>query len=380
MRVRAGVKTDVGRFRERNEDAYLVKEPLYVVADGMGGHRGGNVASSMAVDVLEQADLSPDAPLSVLIDEIKRANQEILERSAADQALRGMGTTVTAFLTDQDKGYVAHVGDSRAYLLRDGNLQRLTRDHSLVERMVEEGRLEPDQARHHPQQNILTRVLGGNDDLEVDDLTVDPIQEGDRVLLCTDGLSHMVDDEVIEGILRDEEDPQAAADRLVDAAIDAGGDDNVTVIVLDVEEGGPAGSVAPVRSDVSTEREEGEPADHREARPTGRHRRRWAIALAIVAVLVVATVIGTRLYVGQQWYVGETAGRVAIYNGIPTEVFGFGLSHVEETTDLSAAQVNQLPIWRDRLADGITADSLADAEQLVAQMRADVQAAQGPTK
>jgi PPM family protein phosphatase len=379
MRIRAGVKTDVGRLRDRNEDAYLVKEPLYVVADGMGGHKGGNVASSMAVDVLEQADLSPDAPRSVLVDEIKRANREILDRSASDQSLRGMGTTVTAFLTDQDKGYVAHVGDSRAYLFRDGNLQRLTRDHSLVERMVEEGRLEAEQARHHPQQNILTRVLGGNDDLEVDDLTVDPIQTGDRILLCTDGLSHMVDDDVIEGILREEEDPQRAADRLVEAAIEAGGDDNVTVLVLDVEQGessaGPASRSAATRTD-AREPDEDEDAPVRR----GRRGRRWLIVLAAFVILVVAAVMGVRVYVGQQWYVGETVGRVAIYHGIPTHVLGFDLSHVEETTDLTVAQVNQLPLWRDQLAGGITADSLEDARQLVAQMRQDVQAAQGPTK
>jgi serine/threonine protein phosphatase PrpC len=386
MKVRVGAKTDVGRVRDRNEDAYLIREPLFAVADGMGGHRGGDVASSMTVDALERADLPPDAPLGVLVAEIKKANQEVLRRGESDQGLRGMGTTLTAFVTDRDRAYVAHVGDSRAYLLRDGALQRLTRDHTLVERMVEEGRIQPDQARHHPQRSILTRALGVEDEVEVDDLTVDPIQPGDRILLCTDGLSAMVDEAEIDRILREEGDPQAAAERLVEAAIQAGGDDNVTVIVLDIEDGQSAkesdSSSAvedepPPHAVLATDIEDEEGEDHGPSRPS--RRRRLMVGLAVALVVVVAAFIGARVYVGQQWYVGESAGRVAIYKGIPTDVLGFDLSHVEETTDLAAADVERLAFW-SKLPDGITADSLQAARALVTQMRQDVAAAKAPSK
>ena len=373
MRVKVGAKTDVGRIRERNEDAYLINEPLYAVADGMGGHRGGDVASSMTLEALQEVALPQQAPLGKLLEEIKKANVEVLRRGDADSDLRGMGTTLTAFLKDDDKGYIAHIGDSRAYLLRDGSVQRLTRDHTLVERMVEEGRLQPEQARNHPQQNILTRVLGVEDNVEVDDLTLDPIQPGDRILLCTDGLSHMVGDDTIEGILQEEADPQAAADRLVDAAIEAGGEDNVTVIVLDVEEGDPDLTVAaeiggastsqadpdvapasppPAGPDVTAVHEavevEADDDTYVDDRPRRRGRRllKW---VAVVVVLLVVAVIGVRFYANQQWYVSDNGQQVAIYHGIPTTVLGFDLSHLAAMTDLTAAEVEQVPFWKGRL-------------------------------
>ncbi|HEX9235688.1 MAG TPA: SpoIIE family protein phosphatase, partial [Actinomycetota bacterium] len=224
-----------------------------------------------------------------------------------------------------------------------------------------------DQAQHHPQQNILTKVLGVDEDLEVDDLTIDPIQPGDRILLCTDGLSHMVDEDVIERILKGERDPQTAAERLVDAALEAGGEDNVTVLVLDVEEGDPA--EASVSSPASAVAEE---------LPTRRWRRAL-VWLAVLLVVVIAGLIGADVYVSHQWYVGEEAGRVAIYNGIPTKVLWVELSHVEETTELSAARVEQVAYWRS-LPDGITADNLQEARGIVDQMRQDVQSIQSPKR
>jgi PPM family protein phosphatase len=390
VKVRVGVRTDVGRVRERNEDAYLIREPLFAVADGMGGHRGGDVASSMIVDALENAEVGTDQPLGPLVELIKKANQDVLERGDADQGLKGMGTTLTAVVTDNDKLYLAHIGDSRAYLLRDGRLQRLTRDHTLVERMVEEGRLEPDQARRHPQRSILTRALGVDEDIEVDDLTVDPIQPGDRILLCTDGLSGMVDDEQIEGVLVEESDPQRACDRLVELAIEAGGEDNVTVVVLDfVDDSGrgrrtrtaeaarsaPAGTGAEAGMEGKADESE---ADEDQERPSGGLRRRLLIWAAVLVAVIVAAFIAVRVYVGQQWYVGESGGRVAIYNGIPTAVLGFDLSHVEETTTLSAAEVAQVPFWSD-LQSGITAGSLEEARRIVSQIEQDLQAQQAPT-
>jgi protein phosphatase len=389
MKVQVGVRTDVGRVRERNEDAYLVRDPLFAVADGMGGHQGGDVASSMIVDALENAEVQPDQPLGPLVELIKKANQDVLERGDADQGLKGMGTTLTAVVTDNDRLYLAHIGDSRAYLLRDGNLQQLTRDHTLVGRMVEEGRLEPDQARSHPQRSILTRALGVDDEIQVDDLTVDPMQPGDRLMLCTDGLTGMVDDEQIKQVLLEEPDPQRACDRLVDLAIEAGGDDNVTVLVLDFVEDSRGGRLTrtaraarsrqagDVAAGPPSDREEAEP-DEAEERPSGRFRRRFLIWAAVVVTLVVAAVIGIRLYVGQQWYVGESGGRVAIYNGLPTDVLGFDLSQVEETTALSAAEVEQVPFWSD-LRSGITAGSLEEARRIVEQIEQDLAARQDRT-
>ena len=146
-RLRVGSKTDVGRARDRNEDSYLLKEPLFAIADGMGGHRGGDVASSMAVDSLQGIELPDQGPLTVLVERIKEANRDVLHRGDADSDLRGMGTTVTALLAEDAKAHVVHVGDSRAYLYRNGTLQQLTEDHTLVQRMVREGRLTPEQAR-----------------------------------------------------------------------------------------------------------------------------------------------------------------------------------------------------------------------------------------
>src|SRR2546423_2221349 len=172
MRVRVGAKTDVGRARQRNEDSYLIRDPLFAVADGMGGHQGGDVASSLSVETVSGLDLPPDGAFAALVEQIKRANQAVLERGEADGSLRGMGTTFTAILIDGDRGHVAHVGDSRAYRLHDGTLQQLTEDHTLVQRMVREGRIKPEQARHHPQRSIVTRALGVEEDLEVEELTL----------------------------------------------------------------------------------------------------------------------------------------------------------------------------------------------------------------
>ena len=232
MNYRVGSRTDIGRARERNEDSMLVKEPLFAVADGMGGHRGGDVASAMTREALEDLDLPPEGSMATLVEKIKAVNRAVLDRGAAEGALRGMGTTLTAVLTDGDRAHVAHVGDSRAYLYRGGVLQRLTEDHTLVQRMVREGKISADQAEHHPQRSVLTRALGVDEDLPVDELTLD-MHPGDRILICSDGLTGMLDEERIGEILESEPDPQGACDRLVEEANGAGGEDNITVIVAD---------------------------------------------------------------------------------------------------------------------------------------------------
>jgi protein phosphatase len=404
MRVKVGVRSDIGRLRQRNEDAYLVKDSLFVVADGMGGHRGGDVASRLAVDSIESGT-SAEVTLEELVAEIQKANRAVLERGESDRDLRGMGTTITAVITEDAKAHVAHVGDSRAYLLRDGSLQQLTEDHTLVQRMVREGRLTQDEAAHHPQRSVLTRALGVDEDIPVDELSLD-IHAGDRVLLCSDGLSSMVDRDRIQKVLERERDPQTACDKLIDAANRAGGDDNITVILLDFEEdGGDSGTTkAPAPEGASSEErpqggsgeesssgaiatggppEEGQsvtravPVVREEgaAEKPPRRRIRWgrvAVWVAAIAVVIAAALIGIRVYIGDQWYVGDANGKVAIYNGIPTKVVGFELSHVERTTNLDARQAERLQPWSG-LKDGITAKSLADAQTIVEQVRRDLQ-------
>jgi len=391
MKVRVGARTDIGRNRVRNEDSYLVKEPLFAVADGLGGHKGGDVASSMTLQMIESTAAAADQEnLDRLVERIKEANHRVLERGETDQDLRGMGTTVTALLTADGKAHVLHVGDSRAYRLRDGTFQQLTEDHTLVQKMVREGKLTEDEAAAHPQRSIVTRALGVDEDVAVDQLTLD-VQEGDRVLLCTDGLTSMVGRERIQEILETEVDPQAACDRLIDAANRAGGDDNITAIVVDFvpdeTEGKDPGTKTGVVSG-GTHSEAGERADHAtvagpalgEERPPTRGRtrwRRWPIWAAVIVAVVVVGLIGARIYIDRQWYVGDADGKVAIYNGIPAKVLGLQLSHVQETTDIESAEAERLQFWRN-LEDGITADSFDEAQVIVASIREAVQAAAAP--
>jgi PPM family protein phosphatase len=406
MNFRVGARTDIGRVRERNDDSMLIKDPLFAVADGMGGHRGGDVASAMTLEALERFDTSQEGVLGRLVEEIQSANRAVLERGTAEASLQGMGTTLTALVADDGTAYLAHVGDSRAYLLRDGSLQRLTEDHTLVQRMVREGRITPQQAENHPQRNILTKALGVEQDLSPDPLTMD-IHPGDRILLCTDGLSGMLDEDRIREVLDGEPDPQRAADQLVAEAIEAGGDDNVTVVVIDVldgerpqghvstkavapggpDGGGHAASASPgLGTAVRTEPRiagtgvwtapptaEGEGPEEEPAAGSSRRsvRRRVVAWIAILAVALGAAFFGFRIYLSHQWYVGESNGRVAIFQGIPATVLGYRLSHVEQGTDVDATQAEQLDPWRD-LEDGITTGSLEEARGIVTQIRQDL--------
>jgi len=397
VKIRVGVASDIGQVRERNEDAYLVRDPLFAVADGMGGHRGGNVASDLAIETLGTFRMPDQGAAAALVEDIKRANARVMERGASDRDLRGMGTTVTALVADHARAHVAHVGDSRAYLLRDA-LQQLTEDHTLVQRMVQEGKLTPEEAGRHPQRSVLTRAVGVEDGLDVDELTLD-LHPGDRILLCTDGLTGMLGDTTIERILREEPDPQSAADHLVRAANEAGGEDNVTAVVVDFEEGdgsaertdtvvsrsqpvspssgggsdGPVGQAGLATTTITISRDEA--SDDRQAVSAGPagppRRRRWIWWVGAVVLVVALALLGTRLYVDRQWYVGESDGRVAIYNGIPTKVLGVHLSHLAEATDLLASRAEQLQPWQN-LRDGITANSLGDARSIVSQIRADL--------
>jgi len=227
MRLSSSAGSDVGRMRSGNEDSYFCGQTVFAVADGLGGHQGGEVASAAAVEPLARLDgrgfLDPSEAAEALAAAIREANQAILDRAAGDPALYGMGTTVTAAAVAGDgQLQLAHVGDSRAYRLREGALDQLTTDHTVVGELVRRGRLTPEQAAIHPERSILTRAVG-----------LDP-RSGDQLLLCSDGLTEAVGDDRIAQLLSAAPDGQAACRSLIDAANDAGGPDNITVVLVRV--------------------------------------------------------------------------------------------------------------------------------------------------
>lgn len=235
MRIVSGASTDKGQVRDGNEDSYLVDRRLrlFAIADGMGGHRAGEVASATALEGLQVA-VDEGVPVA---DAVGRANTAVWDKASGDTSLAGMGTTLTAAWFDGTVLTLAHVGDSRAYLWRDGTLSRITVDHSLVEELIRDGKLTEEQAAVHPQRSIITRALGIDSTVEVDVYSL-PLQDADRVMLCSDGLTSMVRSSGIAELLEQEADPTAAANALVDAANAAGGDDNITVVVLDAQSDG----------------------------------------------------------------------------------------------------------------------------------------------
>jgi serine/threonine protein phosphatase PrpC len=236
-------KTDTGRQRRDNEDAAFARAPVFVVADGMGGAQAGEVASGIAIEAFERELADAGSPEERLALRVREANREIYDRSRADRGRAGMGTTLVAAYVDDTHVAIAHVGDSRAYLFRDGTLQRLTQDHSLVDELVRRGKLTEEQAAEHPQRSIITRALGPEPDVEVDTWTY-PARAGDVVLLCSDGLTTMISEERVREILASEDNLDAAADELINDANEAGGRDNITVVLFRLEEVGEGGRIS----------------------------------------------------------------------------------------------------------------------------------------
>ena len=261
-------KTDTGRQRRDNEDNAFVRAPLFVVADGMGGAQAGEVASKLAVDEFHEALPDEGSAEERLTDRIRAANRRIYDLSRTEHEHAGMGTTLTAAYLDDDHLAVAHVGDSRAYIFREGELARLTQDHSLVEELVRQGKLTEEQAAENPQRSIITRALGIEGDVEVDTWSY-PMRAGDVVLLCSDGLTSMIGEEQIVHILGGEPSLDRAAERLIDAANDAGGRDNITVVLFRLEEvGGTDGDVSDAPTMVGMEPPPGAVADGEAPEPT----------------------------------------------------------------------------------------------------------------
>lgn len=231
--MKIGAKTDIGKVREQNEDSYGYRDHLFVLADGMGGHRAGEIASSIAVQTILAMDFSGNSPDVVLKEAVYQANQAILNAVEQDPGQYGMGTTITVLYLDKNLAYYTHIGDSRIYLYSRGSFQQLTNDHSLVAELVRSGTLTEAEAKNHPQRNILTQALGTErmPDLEI---MKTPVFEGDKFLLCSDGLCGLLEETQIFSEISSGDEPQAIVDRLVSMANDAGGIDNITVILIEL--------------------------------------------------------------------------------------------------------------------------------------------------
>lgn len=374
MRLASGSISHTGLVRGNNEDAILVDgdHALFAVADGVGGHRGGEVASRTAIEAL-RAGVAAGRSVQ---DAITSANEAVIERARGDVDLTGMGTTMTALVVAGRQVLIGHVGDSRAYLLHDGTLRRVTDDHSLVEELVREGRLTPEQAESHPQRNIVTRALGLDEPVQVDVYPLDVVQ-GDRIILCSDGLTTMVRERDIERIARNEADPQRAAEQLVDAANSAGGEDNTSVVVIDVLEVDVADAtetipVVPPPSPARIMAPAPDVPPPSAARDSWPKRVRNALLLFVPLVLVLAIAVGgVGWYARRSYYVGFAGNRVVIYKGVPGGVLGWNPT-VDETTKIAAADLT--PIDHDRVAGGAARGSLGDAHRFVARLQAGIDA------
>jgi len=374
-------RTDTGRQRNANEDSLFTRSPLFVVADGMGGAQAGEVASKTAAESFDR-ELPEGPPERVLRETIEGANRAIHERARTDPDLTGMGTTITAAIVDPEAEEVAigHVGDSRAYRLRGGKLERLTRDHSLVEEMRRKGQLTEAQAEDHPQRSIITRALGPEPEVEVDLQTV-PAQAGDVFLICSDGLTTMLGDDQIGRLLARATSMQSAVRALVDEANRAGGRDNITVIAFRLEDAATperapegatlVGSSAEEAGLTATEVRRRAAADaarqRREdlAASKSGHPRLRRTAKVLIALLILAA-IGFGAWYGnrQVWFLGtDGAGRVALYRGLPYEL-PFGIDLYEERY-ASPLQTDSLPPRRRDAVTGHDLRSREDATSLI---------------
>jgi protein phosphatase len=366
--------TDTGRKRRHNEDAFVVEPPLFAVADGMGGAQAGELASGLAAAALK--DVQEPGSGEERVDElIQQANRRVYERQSQDASASGMGTTMTVALVEDGRVVIGHVGDSRAYLLRGRSLEQLTEDHSLVAELVRNGKLSPEEAEDHPQRSVITRALGTDPDVDVDTFSIET-EPGDLFLICSDGLTSMVDDETIRAELtRNRSDLKSAAKALVRAANNGGGEDNITVVFFEIDGAVEHTVELPPREDgVEAEPDEEETLDELDRVPAiqatnGRAGpeaprgpgRRLLVATLFLTLLVCAS----GFVVWGLWrshFVGADAnGHVAVYQGVPWNVVGnVRLYRAVYVSPLLAAQLSQAE--RRKLFDhSLRSDSSARA-------------------
>lgn len=396
--------TDVGRQRNTNEDAFFESSPVFAVADGMGGAQAGEVASALAVEEFSNDQDGAGSPEEQLRAIIRAANRRIWDMAQADQRRAGMGTTLTAVIIGDDDIAVGHVGDSRLYLFRDKSLEQVTRDHSLVEEFVRQGKLTREQAERHPQRSVITRALGPESDVDVETMTV-PGRDGDVLLLCSDGLSGMVPDDQMESILRESATLDDAAKGLIDTANANGGKDNITVVLIRLaddagqtdadatiagqERAPSAEEVEQARATASRASPDAAPAPEARSRPRpaapqrGLHieraarsssSRRGRAALGILLALVLLAGVAIGLYAAsrQVWFLGTNDdGAVTLYRGVPYELpLGVELYEARYVSGVPAAR---LPAARRERVLDHQLRSRDDAEDLI--RRLDVAAA-----
>ena len=345
--------TDVGRQRSSNEDSFLESAPVFAVADGMGGARAGEVASRIAVETLADGDAGDGEAEAQLAETAQAANRRIYELAQKDDSRAGMGTTFTAVLVDGGDVVTGHVGDSRLYRLRDEALERLTRDHSLVEELVRRGELDPKDAESHPQRSIITRALGPEPEVEVETFTC-PGRAGDVYLVCSDGLTSMISEERLRDLLGADGSLDEAAQRLVEAANEAGGKDNITVVLFRLGDDGGATAVSgdtlsgqETRADLSASEvraaaEADRGATSRTAAASsssarGRRRIGAALAALVLAALLVGFYFGSREF----YFLGTNdQGLVSLYRGLPYDLpLGVELYEQQYVSGVPAASI-----------------------------------------
>jgi protein phosphatase len=376
-------RTDVGRQRSANEDSLAIRPPMFAVADGMGGAKAGEVASALAVEAVERAVDSNEPVEAHLAGIVREANRRIYDLAVADESHRGMGTTLTLAKVHGDEISLAHVGDSRAYRMRDSELEQVTRDHSLVAELERSGQITAEAAEHHPQRSIITRALGPEPDVEVDTYTLAG-RDGDVFLICSDGLTSMISNDEVTSILRSSRSLDEAADALIRAANQSGGKDNITVILFRLGEAEAAeqeDTVVPLPADDETIAGElhaddlqaapaaappdadaadatvihprAEPFEPPPApRPRPRRRRgRAGLRVAIAVVLLGAVVAGLYVASRQVYFVGTNdGGLVTVYRGIPYELpFGINLYQQDYASAMPARAIPAAR--RDRVLD-----------------------------
>ena len=333
--------SDVGTVRANNQDSSFAGEHLIAMCDGMGGHAAGEVASSTAVETIAKtAPQSADA--ARLAAAVEAANAAVIEAALNGLGKPGMGCTATCAYIENDTLAIAHVGDSRAYLLHEGTLIRVTRDHSYVEELVDAGEITADEARVHPNRSVITRALGSDPAMYADHFTLH-IEEGDRLILCSDGLSSMIPDSDIENIATQSSTAQICVDNLVDAALAAGGHDNVTVVVVDLVDDGVMREAQRVR------------------------RRNITIAAILALVFVLAAGIWAYTGVTGSYYLGTHQGNVAVWRGLPGKPLGLKLHWLESETSI---KLSDLPEdTQNRLKAGIPQTSVDDAQDTISKYR-----------
>lgn len=386
--------TDTGLRRSGNQDSGYASPRLLVIADGMGGAAAGDLASSEVMHIIRELDNDNvgDDAMAALEQSVTRANTRLGELIAQDPAVEGMGTTLDALVWDGQKFAFAHIGDSRVYRLRGGELTQISKDHTFVQSLIDEGRISPAEARVHPHRSLILRAMLGRDDNGADLSWVQPML-GDRYLLCSDGLTDMVTDEVIRGALLSETIDMAATE-LVRLALEAGGYDNVTVVIGEFVEAGTepderlsssdgqpqlvgaaAGQARPRTGEgtsgsdsATTASSEYDPEELRYApRPPSRLRwLRWAAVLVVVALIVGAGGALAYSWSQKQYFVAAQDGKVTIFKGVQADIPGITLQHVEQVTDV---ELDSLPEFRRQQVEaGIEASSKADAEKTVAEL------------